>query len=111
MFQPQTTPNSASFSSYGAGSASNYPGHYQSPYAELNSKAYSGGPTLFADRAFPPSFQALDFTHQHQPVDPHNKMSEHDLRAQEIAAQDYDRYNRVQVCAKNSYDVVLGKLT
>lgn len=104
MFQPQSTPYSATFSTFTGGLPRAFSDLRAIPPTEVGSNAYSGGPTVFEDRVFPPSLGAVDFIHhqqqqpqnQHQ-TQPRNTMSEHDIRAQELAAQDYDRNNRIEV--------------
>jgi hypothetical protein len=104
MFQPQETPYTLSFSSFNPGRT--YSNVDLTSIARASANVY-GGPTLFEDRTFPPSFGALDFIHQHQQTsrqqtnstDPVG-MSEHDLHAQQLAAQDYKPEEHLQVGAR-----------
>jgi len=118
MFEPQATPYSTSFSSYEFENGDSY----QRPVAIRNAipdvSGYSGGPTLFEDRNFPPSLAALEFINQHEQRRRHNsllknnvKMSEHNMHAQELAAQDYDRDNRIEVRARCLFMRFHNKLT
>lgn len=107
MFQPQATPYSTAFSPYGIGSsAGNFPVFQPTGGGVVD----SGGPTVFRETLFSPvasnlgggplSFNTTNSTFRPQQ---YNKMSEHDMRAQELAAEEFERENRIEVCAQTSW--------
>lgn len=129
MFQPQATPYSSSFSSYGIGlSVGNFPAFPPSRgvgvgvgvgggVVESNSQIVNSGPILFREEAANNN-QHHHHHHQHQPgpsphfnttnslsnhhhrlSSQHNKMTEHGLQAQTRAAENYERENRIEVRA------------
>lgn len=104
MFQPQATPYSV-FSSFGTGvgvSVGDFPAF------QPNRGVEESGGSLVVDSGFPViasnniNHSPLNYhdttNHTHIPSAQYNKMPGHDMEAQELAAQEFERDRKFEVC-------------